>query len=476
MTHPNHLPRSTPEAHGIASADILAFLAALAQHNPHSVMLVRHGHVVAEGWWSPYAPEHPHMLFSLSKSFTATAVGMLVDAGRLALDAPVVAFFPADSPTEISDHWTALQVQHLLSMTTGHAADTLSPGFARETHHWVKTFFAQPLEYPPGSHFVYNSGATYLLSAIVQQITGTTMLDYLQPRLLAPLGITNATWETCPRGINTGGWGLSITTEAIARFGQLYLQGGMWRGQQLVSAAWVAAASTAHIASGDDPASDWAQGYGFQFWRCRHGAYRGDGAFGQFCLIMLEQDAVLAITSGVEQMQAVLNVVWEHLLPAFQSAALPANPTAHEQLQHTLQNLQISPIQRQNTAPLAEQISGKTYNFSANFIHVTTMVFDFGADGCVLSVSDYRGEHQIACGNGEWRASITTMYLGEPQPIVASATWTDEHTFVIEVCFYHTPFYTTITNRFNGDTLVSEYCMNVGFGSTELPPLEGTLD
>ena len=137
-----------------------------------------------------------------------------------------------------------------------------------------------------------------MLSAIVQKATGKTVLDYLRPRLFEPLGIENPTWETSPQGISLGGYGLSIRTEDIARFGQLYLQKGKWQGKQLVPAAWVEAATARQTSNGSNPKSDWDQGYGYQFWRCRHGAYRGDGAFGQFCIVMPEQDAVVAITSG----------------------------------------------------------------------------------------------------------------------------------------------------------------------------------
>ena len=307
--NPDQLPRSTPAAQGVAAAGILAFVDAVeaASLGLHSLMLLRHGQVVAEGWWAPYSAAAPHMLFSLSKSFTSTAVGLAVAEGRLSVEDPVVDFFPAQAPRQVSANLAAMRVRHLLTMSTGHAADTTEAMTAAKDGNWVRAFLAQPVDHAPGAPFVYNSGATYMLAAIVQQLTGSTLLDYLTPRLLAPLGIEGATWESCPRGINTGGWGLSIKTEDIARFGQLYLQRGVWQGQQLIPATWVDAATARQVANGSNPDSDWEQGYGYQFWRCRHGAYRGDGAFGQYCLVLPDQDAVLAITAGVEDMQAVLN-------------------------------------------------------------------------------------------------------------------------------------------------------------------------
>ena len=208
---------------------------------------------------------------------------------------------------------------------------------------WARAFLAQHVEHTPGTHFVYNSGATYMLSAIVQQRTGLTLLDYLQPRLFMPLGIEHPTWESCPRGINTGGWGLNIKTEDIARFGQMFLQKGMWQGHQIVPAAWVEEATAKHIDNGDDPKNDWNQGYGYQFWRAQHNAYRGDGAFGQYCVVLPDQDAVVAITSGLGNMQEPLDLIWKHLLPAMGDAALPADDAAHAALEARLGSLGITP-------------------------------------------------------------------------------------------------------------------------------------
>src|SRR5437660_3191760 len=180
-------------------------------------------------------------------------------------------------------------------------------------------------------------------SAIVQKVTGQTVLDYLRPRLFEPLGIADPTWGTSPQGITLGGYGLSIRTEDIAKFGQLYLQHGKWNDRQLIPAAWVEAATSRQTSNGSNPNSDWDQGYGYQFWRARHGAYRGDGAFGQFCIVMPEQDAVVAITSGVRDMQAVLNLVWEQLLPALKPSTLDTDDDSHKKLVRTLKGLALRP-------------------------------------------------------------------------------------------------------------------------------------
>ncbi len=274
------LPRSSPEAQGIASGEILAFVEAAENEIDalHSFMLVRHGHVVAEGWWEPYGAETRHMLYSLSKSFTSTAVGMAVAEGRMTIDDLVLEYFPEDAPDTISAQLKAMRVRDLLRMATGQHVE---PAFGSATN-WPKVFLAQEVVHKPGTYFLYNTAATFMLSAIVQKATGMSVLDFLRPRLFEPLGIEGATWGTNPEGINFGGYGLSVRTEDIASLGQLYLQRGLWHGRQLLPAAWVEEATARQIANGSNPGSDWDQGYGYQFWRCRHNAYRGDGAFGQY--------------------------------------------------------------------------------------------------------------------------------------------------------------------------------------------------
>jgi len=469
------LPRSTPEAQGIPTAAIHTFLdaAAKADVGLHSLLLLRHGHVIAEGWWAPYAPTLPHVLFSLSKSFAATAVGLAVAEGRLTIAAPVISFFPDSLPAEISDNLAAMQVRHLLSMSTGHDADVTAALWQTPDGDWVRAFLAQPVQHAPGSHFAYNSAATYMLSAIVQKLTGTTLLAYLTPRLLAPLGIDGATWDSCPRGINVGGWGLSVRTEDIACFGQMYLQRGCWNGAQLVPAAWVEEATAWQVDNGSDPHSDWAQGYGYQFWRCRHNAYRGDGAFGQFCLVMPDQDAVLAMTAGEQDMQRMLNLVWAHLLPAMQATPLTENATAVTALNQRLASLAMAPVAGDATSPVAAQVSGQRYSFRNNKQQIKSLSLNFAADRCDLVIVDHLGEHRIACGYGVWRKGETALDSGRMRPVAASGAWTDAETFTIQLLFYTTPFTPHITCRFDGERLHYQFVANAAFDRRSRPRLVG---
>ncbi len=305
----------------------------------HSFMLVRHGFVIAEGWWKPESAEKPHVLHSLSKSFNSTAVGLAVAEGKLSIDDPVLKFFPDEAPATPSEKLKAMRIRDLLTMSTGHDVEVK---FTTNVP-WVQTYLAHPVPHKPGAHFQYNTPGSYMLSAIVQKVTGQTELDYLRPRLFEPLGIENPDWGASPQGINFGGWGLFLRTEDVAKFGQLYLQKGKWKGKQLIPAAWVEQATSKQVSNGSDPTKDWDQGYGFQFWRCRHGAFRGDGANGQFCVVLPEQDAVIAITADTRDLQAELNVVWEQLLPAFHPKRLPSNAIEQMKLRQSLVNLAVRP-------------------------------------------------------------------------------------------------------------------------------------
>lgn len=470
------LPRATPESQGISSRAISSFLAAADAtiSELHSFMLLRRGKVLAEGWWHPYTPQRPHMLFSLSKSFTSTAVGMAINDNRLSIDDPIISFFPVETPKKVSPNLAAMKVRHLLSMVTGHSAEAVGRMNAGKGSNWVRNFLATPVENVPGAPFVYNNGASYMLSAIIQTLTGQTLLEYLRPRLFEPLGIHSPTWETCPRGINCGGWGLNLTTEDIARFGQLYLQKGLWNGQRLLAEEWVTAATSKQVSNGTDPQSDWTQGYGYQFWRCRHNAYRGDGAFGQFCIVLPEQQAVIAITSGVDAMQPVLNLVWQHLLPALQKSPLPEDATAHQALAQHSSQLNLLPPSAQPTSELAKSVSKIVYQVEPNPVRVSTLAFDFTPHGCQVSIlQGKRHRHSFTCGYGRWAEGSTTLTSRQPRAIITSGTWTAPDTFTITLRYVETPFTQTLTCVFTGSTVTIRQVMNLAFGPNEGPTLQG---
>jgi CubicO group peptidase (beta-lactamase class C family) len=472
------LLRSTPEEQGVSSTGVRKFVMEVDRkiHEMHSFMLLRHGAVVAEGWWAPYSAERVHMLYSLTKSFTSTAVGLAAAEGKLSVDDKVLAFFPEQAPAKTDGNLKAMRVRHLLTMSTGHTEDTTGRMVMRSDRDWVKGFLALPVEHEPGAPFVYNSGASYMLSAIVQKVTGMKLEDYLRPRLFAPLGIEKLNWETCPKGISIGGWGLSISTEAIARFGQLYLQKGLWDGKRILPEAWVEAATTKQVSNDGESNPDWKQGYGYQFWRCRHGAYRGDGAFGQYCIVLPEQEAVLAVTSAVDDMQSVLNLVWEHLLPAFGKAKLGADPAAQKALSKKCSSLALKPPAGLSQPAFASQVSGKTFTFEPNAQKIKSMQFDFKGSECILKVKAGRRNYRLTCREGAWLEGVAPTFGYPAVPVVTSGVWKGGDAYQVVLRYIETPATQTMTCHFAGEQVRIDGEMNGSFGPKELPQLLGKME
>ena len=477
------LKRSSPEEQGISSSGIMSFLDAVAKSKIefHSIMVLRHGFVVAEGWWTPYAPALKHTLYSLSKSFTSTAVGLAISEGHFKLDTPIVSFFPDKVPAEISPNLAAMTVQSLLTMSTGHAKDSMPSLRTPGNNDWVKTFLSLPVEHAPGTHFVYNTGATYMLSAIVQKKTGKTLVEYLKPRLFDRLGIEDYDWEMSPEGINTGGYGLRVTTEDIAKFGQLYLQNGTWNNALLLPETWVADATASHIDNGagrkgPKETDDWAQGYGYQFWKCTHRAFRGDGAFGQFCIVMPDQDAVVVITGESFNLQASIGLVWSDLLPAFKEGSLGLDTAADTKLKKRLKSLSIAPPKVSDSSPTAARISAKQFVLEENDFKAKAVKFMFVEGTCLFSLTDDKGEHLVNCSTGKWmedknsKTQLLFPMAGRPEvstPIAASATWNDPNTLMMTFRYTATAHSDNIICQFVDDKVTIKFLSSVSKGNPE---------
>ncbi|MGA2244673.1 MAG: serine hydrolase [Verrucomicrobiota bacterium] len=474
------LPRSTPEAQGVSSASVLEFVNTLDPIDAmHGLMVVRHGQVIAEGWWAPYDAGHQHVLYSLSKSFTSSAVGFAVAEGKLSIDDLVLKFFPEDAPANPSDNLKAMRVRDLLMMSTGHQDEP--PTGPDEIS--AKSFLAQPVPHLPGTHFKYNTAATFMLSAIVQKTTGQTVLEYLRPRLFEPLGIERPVWDTNFQGISLGGYGLRVHTEDLAKFGQLYLQKGNWQGRQLLPAAWVTMATTRQTSNGSNPDRDWNQGYGFQFWRCRHDAFRGDGAFGQFCVVMPDKDAVVVINSGVKDMQAVLNAIWDKLLPGLQAQALPPNPEEAQALANKLAHLEITPAQGATTPAAATQALNRKFVFPTNDAGLESLTLTNPDSGksLVLNVRLSGQDVIIPCGYHEWKNSRAPLRAGKlarfpDEPVAGTFAWPADDICAVKLCAYETPYHKMLTLKFAGDQMTLDSELNVAFGPTREPALTGRTE
>lgn len=295
------------------------------------LMVKRGGETLIEQYRELCGPADRHQLFSLSKSFTSTAFGIAYGEGLVTLDDRLVDFFPEYLSGKVSERMRTVTMRNLLTMSSGHAdccvignryAELGDGRHFDNDRPWVQNILEDELPLEPGSRFIYNSGATYLVSAVLRRVTGTGILEYLKPRFFQPIGITtDLVWDRDPEGIELGGWGFNLSVREIAAAAQVWLHYGKGPdGRQLIPEDYMRLATSKQISNGNpaDP-SDWSQGYGFQFWQCQHGCFRGDGAAGQLAVMLPKYDAVVAVTAGLCDMQRELNVIWDELLPALEA-------------------------------------------------------------------------------------------------------------------------------------------------------------
>ena len=333
-----------PEDAGVSSQGIIDYIAAREQAGiePHALWVIRHGKVACRLNYAPYDDETPHMLFSLSKSFCSAAAGFAVQEGLLTWDTKAIDVLPDMFPDAPSDWLRAVTLHHLLTMGSGLKPE--SDGGSHEAG-WAQRVLAFDCDHEPGTHFAYNSMSTYLVSCMVQKVTGQKIRDYLTPRLFEPLGIlkpdgTAPDWDESPDGVNVGGWGLWLSCAQIARFGQCLPQGGVWDGVQVLPREWLGLATTARIDNGNgvhEHDHDWNMGYGYQFWMCKEGRYRGDGMFAQLCVVDEKKDMVVCCVSGVPDIGKALELIHTHLFGAADMP--PADAAAQAALQARLTTL-----------------------------------------------------------------------------------------------------------------------------------------
>ncbi len=434
----------------------------------HGLMVLRRGAVAAEGWWEPYGPDRVHLLYSLSKTFTSAALGHAVAEGLVDLDATVLSCFP-ELDDEVTDPRSrAIRVRDVAAMASGHETETVDRAWALSPEDLVRGFLLLPPEHDPGSHFAYNQPCTYALAAILQRASGTTLTEYLRPRVLEPLGITVGGWQQRPEGQDLGYSGLHLTTESAARLGLALLGDGVVQGRRVLPEGWVAEMSRVHVATAPVPdpegagevagagegwRGDWAQGYGFQVWRSRHG-FRGDGAFGQFCLVLPELDAVVATNAATEDLQGILEAVWTHLLPALGDGDAgsedPAGPTpAAAALAERLRGLAL-PV----AATAAELQEGTWVGGAADAVGLGRLELRRAGDRWVVEVSLGGEALVVEAGVGRW---AVTEPVGGRAAIAAAVGAPDADTVEVEVALVETPHRLTVRGRRSTGELTSTW-------------------
>lgn len=451
MNH-SFFPAATPESLGIPSGSLAEFVAGLnALDQAHAFILLRHGKIAAQGAWHPYSLDLPHELFSLSKSFISCAVGIAREEKRLSLQDRVVDFFPEHLTPSVSPAMRNVTLRDLLRMASGH--DRCSFSFVDFRHgNWLREILESPLLYRPGEHFTYNSGATFLLGAAIRKITGMNPVDYLQTRLFDPMGISAPEWNCNPQGINIGGWGLWLPVTDIAKFAQLLLQRGCWEGRQLVPADYLEEATSFQIDTSANDAPDWKIGYGYQFWRCRQGGFRADGACGQYAVVYPERQLAFAFVSGMRNMQDVLTLLQEKVLPFLCDGPLEEDPSALAELDRRTASLTAAlPAAMQTPSenfPPPETVAGE-YEVAANPWKIRKLDLRFSGEECVLEIDSVpvrAGFRQIVCSEAALSAET-------PHRIAGRAAWIGPEELMIYAWCLQTPSRFTWHLRFCGNDL-----------------------
>ena len=461
------LPRASPPGSGLDSNVVVRLAERLGELGAHSFMIVRDQQVVAEAWWAPYRRDYRHSLYSLTKSFTSTAIGFAVQEGLLTVNDPVLKFFPQLLPCKPCEYMTKMTIRDMLTMSTGHTTEPLGwKGIPRsqeqrnddEDH--VYRFLTSYVNKEPGSHFLYNTPATFMCGAVLKAVTGQSVFDFLKPRLLDPLGITNYHSAVSKNGYNPAGFGGHFTTEDIAKFGIFLLNRGAWNGKQLLSTSWIDEA-TSPLADNSNQSSgrkESMSGYGYQFWKCSPpGIYRGDGAFGQYCVVMPDQNAVVAITSGSRQMHLMLDALWDILLPELNKE--PQAAAVNSEMLATLDKLHIPmPSDKPHAEP--SPFSGRVYKLAPNILRLTQL--SVKDDGKSAAVTFWRGDESCTAnvGYSTWVDTVTGPDddgLADIFSQIACAGAWDGNTFHLKIMYTGTPFSDTFAMHFDDKGLVLEY-------------------
>ncbi|MGF6177762.1 serine hydrolase domain-containing protein [Ensifer sp. 4252] len=498
------LPRATPQSRGTDPAILLGLLDDIERQGieMHSLLIWQDGALIADAYWAPYAAARPHMMHSVTKSFTSMAVGLAVADGLLSVDDAVVSFFPGFSgPMETN--LRAMKVRHLLTMTSGHARGISGGSWRRMRSSWIEDFLHQPTPFTPGDVFVYDSAASYMLSAIVQQVTGRQIHDYLSERIFGPMGMSAAmTWDVGTDGVNTGGNGLSCTSADMLKLGILHLQDGAWQGRQLLPRKWVREATGMQmrdvvlgVFTGDHylgpnevdgPPATRREGYGYQWWRGPHESFSANGLFGQYCIVLPNEKAVVAFTGGLDDSdRRVHALIYEGLRPALGAGA--GRQTA-ETLKARLAGLRLKTrpgIARSD--PAADALCG-LYEMMPNDQAVERVLIAQETSAVRFVLCDAGGTHEVIAGFGCFLETVTTMpgarlhHSYQPEAglrVLACARWLSatagERVLEMDWIFVETAFRDTVRLYFRDGELRLTRQVNVNSSELALSDLAGRL-
>ncbi len=464
----------TPEAAGVSSKEVQAFIDECIEKGRelHSITVIRHGKIACEVYRDPFKPQHRHMMYSVSKSFTSTAIGFAVDEGYLTVDTRFVDIFPEARTDKHDEYLEEMTIEDLLTMRSG---KNVSVFLDRTKDRWFRDIVDSPWISEPGTEFLYISENMYLLCCCIHKLTGMSVIDYLRPRLFEPLGMEDPFWEKCPSGIEAGGWGLMITGEDLAKFTYCYQQMGKFGGKQVIPEYWVREATAYHADNaGSSDTSDSVVGYGYCFWRNGgyENSYRADGMFCQFGIVFEDLDACLTMTAGEIDEQGMRDVIWNHFPKAFIDAdenaeTAPIIAPAFPKLAPKPRNL-----------ALESRIEGKKIKFRkpvvvnaigypvsvvplpAMFVsadkagNISDVTFNFRENDMQMSWAEGDEINSIAIGlDGEYRWD--NIVLGTmPFTTCATGCWNSENELEVHIRCVEAVSERIIHFKFNGDNVI----------------------
>jgi|LSQX01.1.fsa_nt_gb CubicO group peptidase (beta-lactamase class C family) len=485
---------STPENQGMDSKKLLEMFKAIQDEKTpiHSILIIKNGYLVTEAYFSPYNENIKHGIYSSTKSIISSLIGIAIDEGYIkGTDQKVLDFFPdvqfgeegylAESikKYQVKD----MTIEHLLTMSAGHTEDSSNPIFMSK--YFPQTFFSLHFSSKPGTKFLYDSGATHLLSAILSKATGVTTEAYAKKHLFDPMMITDYSWDKDPNGTYLGGWGAYLKPRDMAKFGYLALKEGKWNNKQLIPEEWLKTATSKHIDGywGDTRADD----YGYLWWINPFGGFRADGYGGQYIFVLPEQDLVAVFTAGVnysEKMQP-LNCMTDFILPSIKSSRpLKADPMTNWKLQVLIKSLQYPKPQKVAVLPeIAKQISGKTYIMNSN---IQTISFDFNSrNSCTLKIKQMDSEHRLKAGLDDiYRISEATKVGGftlypNYTKVALKGNWVNDNTFEIDWSYFGEPYRGIYKFTFNDSNVlleINEYLEDSSYMTSSYKVINGKIE
>lgn len=472
LTSYDGLPRASASSLGIDPDRLIAFLDEVkaADLDLHGFMLHRHGHVVAEGWTWPVDPNEPRVLHSMAKSFTGCAIGLAIQEGLLNLDDQLVRFFPDEVPANADPRLADMTVEHLLTMRTGHASNTSGSVWRSISTSWIAEFFKIPLAYAPGTEYVYTSAASYMLSALINRVTGQTLHDYLKPRLFTPLDIHNETWDIGPDGVNPGGNGLTAPVSAALKLAVLHAQNGVWNGLQVLPAAWVQAAT--------QPQGGPDSRYGYHWMMKPRPAFSALGVFVQMAAVYREHNATLVLVGGMKNSAEIVPFI-ERYFPAAFSEDCSVKPEADARLEKRLASMAEQPL-LVSDCPAPED-SMRVFAMAENGLGVRQLSFAFTGHVLTFELTDSQATHRLQIGIDHWLTGLTSMpgralhhgYEFNHAQIVAGARWLDQKTLEMTWIYPQTAFRDRVKCVFEGNSVSLARTVNVNSAEREQEVLVG---